>query len=485
MSSPPPLLLGLDVGSSRVKALLVDPEGRERRVAAVPSPFISTGQGVEATVDELLEAVRRAVSELDRDRDRVSGVGIAGVAESGAPLDGAGRALAPVIAWHDRRGEGVAARLRDRFGPALARSIGQEVRYVSSAAKLGWLLDHGVSGVARWLGVPELCLHDLSGESATEWSLAARTGCLDVGRRSWLPEVAEAAGFDVGVFAEVVAAGVEMGRVTGSAAERWGLPAGVPVTIAGHDHLAGVIGSGAQVHDLANSVGTAETVVGRSPTLPDVAEALEAGVAVTVFPGGDGWAVLASGARAGLAVSDAAEALGAPPEELDARAAEGRGVLDAPGLLESLRERRSPALPDGPAGAVWRTLLDALSVCTADAVERVAGLLGLPLRSGTQPPLRSGTQPPLRSGTQPPLRSGTQPPLRSGTQPPRLVVFGGGARSAPWLAAKAARLDVPVWRTEAREAVARGAALLGGVAAGWWPSEAAAPAARLEPQRPG
>jgi hypothetical protein len=139
-------------------------------------------------------------------------------------------------------------------------------------------------------------------------------------------------------------------------------------------------------------------------------------------------------------VNDAAEALGASPSELDTLAAEGDDILDAPDLLESLRERSSPALPDGPAGAVWRTLLDALSVCTADAVERVAGLLG---------------------------------------PPARLVVFGGGAGSEPWLAAKAARLDVPVWRTGAGEAVARGAAVLGGVAAGWWPSPGEAPAPSL------
>ncbi|HEX2192239.1 MAG TPA: FGGY family carbohydrate kinase [Acidimicrobiales bacterium] len=441
MTPPSSLLLGLDVGSSRIKALLVDHEGREGQLSSVPSPFATTAQGVEAGVDELLGAVRRAVSGLGPDRERVAALSVAGLAESGAPLDGTGRPLAPVIAWHDRRGEDVAERLRRRFGPDLAHRMGQQVRYVSSAAKLGWLLDHGVTGVSRWLGVPELCLHQLTGATATEWSLAARTGCLDVGRRTWMPEVADAAGFDVDVFAEVLAAGTEMGRVQRAAADEWGLPSGVPVTIAGHDHLAGVVGSGADPADLVNSVGTAETVVGRSPTLPDVRAALEAGLAITLFPGGDGWAVLASGARAGLAVNEAAETLGADPAELDAEAAAGHDTLDAPGLLESLRRRDPPALPDGPAGVVWRTLLDALSVCTADAVERVTGLL-------------PGAA--------------------------RLVVFGGGARSEPWLAAKTARLGVPVWRTAAGEAVARGAAVFGGVAAGWWSSPAEAPKPVLE-----
>lgn len=61
----------------------------------------------------------------------------------------------------------------------------------------------------------------------------------------------------------------------------------------------------------------------------------------------------------------------------------------------------------------------------------------------------------------------------------RMVVIGGGGRSAPWLRAKAAVAPVPVWRSSAFEAAARGAALCAGVAAGWWPDVDAAPAAPM------
>lgn len=437
-----PLLLGVDVGSSRVKAGLVGADGEETGSAAADTPFADTGEGVEASVGDLLGAVARAIAGLGDDRRRVTGVGVAGMAEAGAPLDRHGQALGPVIPWHDPRGEEVAARLDDRFGPDLALAIGQRVRPVSTVAKLGWLVDNGADGVSRWLGVPELVLHALTGAHATEWSLVARTGCFDIGRRAWLPDVAEAAGFDVSVFPDVLSAGVDMARVSPDGAGWSGLPIGIPVTLAGHDHLAGVVGSGAQAGDLANSVGTAETVVGRSAELPDVAVALDAGLAVTVFPGADGWAVLASGARAGLAIEAAAARLGHSPAELDQLAAgESPTPLDAPGLLDSLHRRDPPELPEGPPGAVWQTLLDALAVCTAEAVDKVTTLLG---------------------------------------PAPRLVVFGGGAASEPWLAAKAGRVPAPVWRSTAREAVARGAAVFAGVAAGWWSSPAAAPRPSLQ-----
>ncbi len=410
--------------------------GAEVGSASTAGPFVTRGSRTEATVDSLLEVVRRVLRGLGDDGlGRVVGVGVAGVAESGAPVGADETALAPIIAWHDRRGEAVAARLAAAFGDDLDRSIGQRLRYVATVAKLGWLVDDGL-GVGgpvgwHWLGVPELILRALTGAEATEWSLAARTGCFDVARRVWLPEVAAAAGFEVGVFADVMAAGEVMGRVSGSGSAWSGLPGGVPVTVAGHDHLVGFVGSGAGVDDLVDSVGTAETVVGRSATLPDIAAALAAGVSVGLFPGGDGWVALASAARSGQAMDAAAAALGQTPAELDRLvAAAGATVLDAPGLLDSLRRREPPALPAGDAADVWATLLDALASETAAAVARVTHVLG---------------------------------PRR------RLVLFGGGAVSDPLLAAKSRRIPLPVDRSPVTDAVARGAAHFAALAAGHLP----------------
>jgi len=424
------VLLGIDVGSSSTKATLVDAvTGAQLRSASSAGPFVTRGSRTEATVDSLLDLMRRVLRELGDDLlGRVVGVGIAGVAESGAPVAADGAALAPIIAWHDKRGEAVAERLTAAFGDDLDRAIGQRLRYVSTVAKLGWLVEHGLGDAPagwRWLGVPELVLRALTGAEATEWSLAARTGCFDIGRRVWLPEVAAAAGFEVGVFPSVMVAGEVMGRVTTAASAWSGLPAGVPVTVAGHDHLVGFVGCGAGVDDLVDSVGTAETVVGRSAALPDVDAALAAGVAVGLFPGGDGWATSASAARSGQAVDAAAATLGRSPAELDAMAA-GAAVLEAQGLADSLRRRRPPTLPAGDPADVWATLLDALAAETATAVTRVTSVVG---------------------------------PRQ------RLVVFGGGSVSQPLLAAKSRRIRIPVEGAPVTDAVARGAAHFAALAA--------------------
>lgn len=427
-SFPQPLpdgarLLGIDVGSTRLKAVLVDGTGAITELAVVSTPFAATARGVEMPVEDLEAALIRVLTTLSLEgRAGVAAIGIGGLAESGAPL-AAGRPCAPVIAWHDPRGEDVAARLDAALGDALAVRIGQRPRSVSSVAKLGWLVANGVDRVEGWLGVPELCVWLLTGDQVSDFSLASRTGAYDIGTGEWIPEVFKVAGLPGGVFVDPAAAGSVLARVGVAGARAFGVPAGAPVTLAGHDHLAAaesLAGPGAGGGPVAyNSVGTAESVLGFSAALPDRARALALRLAVSRRPAGVGWAVFAGAARAGLILSDLAVRLGGSPATLDA--------LDA---------------ADGGPGAAWHGELRALAERTADSADRLAGLLG-------------------PAG--------------------RIVAFGGGSRSRPWMRLKAGlSAPTPVFRADVDEAAARGAAMAAGVAAGWWATPGAGPAVPLE-----
>ena len=409
----------------------------------MPTPFAASADGIDMGVADLGRAIAAVVAALGAPREQVAAVGIAGIAESGAPLR-AGRPAGPIIAWHDSRGEETVASLEARFGTELPRWTGRRVRTVSSVAKLGWLIDQGLATPDRWLGVPELTLLLLTGAEATEHSLAARTGAYHVTERRFLPEViAHVLGWTepasaatpggssssegrvaAGLFPPVRAAGTAMGVVSAEAAARFGIPAGVPVTIAGHDHLAAGASLGASADDLLNSVGTAETVFRRSDSPPDIDKALASDLAVTLWPGGTSWGVLASAARSGVVLDELAATLGRSPAELDALAGSA-----------------------SDAGRRWSATLADLAGRTIAAGGRVAGLLG---------------------------------PHR------RLVVFGGGSRSRFWLEAKASAAGVPVLRSTLADAAARGAAVAAGVADGWWTSLSAAPTpSPLEPVPPG
>jgi xylulokinase len=422
------LLLGVDVGTTRIKAVAIDAMGTGRAEGAVPTPFATSTDGTEMSVADLGRALAGVIALLGPLRKEVVAVGLAGIAESGVPLR-SGRPLAPIIAWHDPRGEETVASLQDRFGADLPRWTGRRVRTVSSVAKLGWLVGRGLPEPDRWLGVPESALFLLTGAEATEYSLAARTGAYHVTGRRWLPEVvahvlgAPAAEHrrrypggepPAGLFPPVRESGAVMGRIGPEAAAGYGLPPGIPVTIAGHDHLAAAAGLDVRPDDLLNSVGTAETLVRRLDLVPDVDRALELDLAVTLWPGGAAWAVLASAGRSGMVIEALATELGVAPGELD-----GLG---------------------GPAAERWAETVGTLAMSTAAAAGRVAALAG---------------------------------PHR------RLAVFGGGSRSPMWLQAKASTAGVPVVRCSVTEAAARGAALAAGVAAGWWGSTTDGPTAIL------
>jgi len=406
------VLLGLDIGTSRTKAVLLDAGGREADAATVATPFVTTGGRVEMEVGALLRCVQEVLEGLGPARGQAVAVGIAGIAESGAPLDRGGAPLAPVIAWHDGRGAEAVGELERQFGPDLALRTGQPPNTKMTAAKLGWLAADGVGPVDRWLGVPELALRALTGAEATEHSLAARTGCYDVVARRWLPEVGAALRFSTEIFAPVRAAGSVMGRVSAEGAAWSGVAEGIPLTVAGHDHLAGMAGAGVAPDEVANSVGTAETLAARAATAPDMAAAPPNRAAVSVYPGGIDWAVMVSAVRAGPVIEEAAASLGLSPAECDA--------------LDPCDER----------GRIWAGVLAGLTARTVDAYRRLTGVIGPRMR---------------------------------------VVVFGGGSVSEPWLRAKAATFPVPVVRSPVTSAVARGAAIHAGVAAGWWPSEAEAP----------
>jgi xylulokinase len=274
--------------------------------------------------------------------------------------------------------------------------------------------------------LPEVIAHVLAGGLAEPERITHRYG----GQTARGSSASERA---AGLFPAVRAAGTVMGVVSEQGAAAFGLPAGIPVTIAGHDHLAAAAGLGAGPDDLLNSVGTAETLVRRLASAPDVERALELDLAVTLWPGGDAWAVLASGARSGLVIDALATYLGTDPAALDDLVADGFSDRPAPPGKPALPPGKMVALgqgievPDGSAGEMWIGTLGALARRTAAAAERVAALAG---------------------------------PHR------RLVVFGGGSRSPAWLQAKAAALAIPVVGCPVAEAAARGAALAAGVAAG-------------------
>ncbi len=433
----PGLLVGIDVGTTSCKAVVLDSDGEELALGRCRTPWTRVPTGAEIDPQALAAAALTAAAEAlaAAPRGSVAAVGVAGMAETGVLIDAAGRPVCPAIAWHDARGAAEAAELADALGSeAFAMRTGLPATFLCTASKLRWQLASvpDARRAVRWIGVPEWVARALGAAEVAELSLASRTGLLAIHDRRWWPDALAWLGVTEGFMAEPVAAGTSVGRV-GDA-----LPAarGAHIAIAGHDHLVAMVGAGAAADDdVLHSSGTAEVFV-RTVAAPvdrrTVAAAVAARVAVGwhVMPGR--WALISGTGLSGklasilelLGIDGDAErdALTAAAGDLAADASavrvEGLGGT-APLTLHGIAPGTRPA-------HVWRAALEAGAELCAATLAR-SDAVGGPHK--------------------------------------RLVATGGGVRGAAARAIKEARLGAIEW-SPVQEATARGAALLAGRAAG-------------------
>lgn len=194
--------IGLDLGTTSIKAVAFDADEVELANASVPTPTQRVATGAEYDADELWDAacgvLRLVTGSLRHSGHDVGAIATASMGESGVLLDGRGRPMLPVIAWFDRRTEAQAAAWTDRVGSEMtARLAGVSPRPVFGAMKMQWtrqLHPEVWTRGKRWLNMADWAAFRLSGEMATDYSLASRTMLLDVAGRRWSDELLEAAG---------------------------------------------------------------------------------------------------------------------------------------------------------------------------------------------------------------------------------------------------------------------------------------------------
>jgi sugar (pentulose or hexulose) kinase len=429
------LLLGLDVGTTAVKAAVIDADGHELAHGRARTPWQEVPTGAELDPGALLERTREAAREaIDAaPGGEIAASGVASLAETGVLLDAHGRPAVPAIAWHDSRGGAEAERLRRDIGdPEFATHTGLPISELCTLAKYAWMRAHrpeSERGV-RWLGVAEWIVRSLGGEEAAELSLASRTGFYDLQDQApWDAALRWAAAPD-GLMPDAVPAGTALGHADDS------LPraAGAVLTAGGHDHLAAAVGAGAAAEgDVLDSCGTAEAFV--RATAPVAAERIPGAVAAGISVGWhavEGRQALLGATWSGAALSRVLALLGVPVEERDAiesAALEADpGPLRVHGLDDSRLELGGIGLHASPAAA-YRAALEAVGLAGRDILDRMDAAAGSPAR--------------------------------------RLVVTGGWAEGEAAQAVKAAHLGA-FERSPTIFTGARGAAIAAGRAAGMW-----------------
>jgi xylulokinase len=244
--------LGIDIGTSAVKAVLVDEGEAVLAEAAVPLATSRPEPGrAEQDPEEWWRASERAVGMV-RSLARAGfaemrAVGLSGQMHAALVLDEADRPIRPAILWNDGRAVAECAEL-DRAVPDLATIAGVVAMPGFTAPKLLWLKRHEPESFARIRTVfaaKDYIRLRLTGEFATDMADAAGTLMLDEAARAWSPRLVAASGIDEDVLPKVLEGPAWSGMLRPEVLAEWGIGHQVVVAAGAGDVAAGAIGIGA------------------------------------------------------------------------------------------------------------------------------------------------------------------------------------------------------------------------------------------------
>ena len=261
--------LGIDVGTTAVKVLIVDDlgsvvgEAESPLEVSVPRPGWAE-QNPSDWWQGTVEAVRAACAQADI--REVESIGLSGQMHSSVVLDDADTVLRPAILWNDVRTTAQCRSISDTVGKTgLRRLVGNPALEGFTAPKLMWMRDEqpDLFDRVRTLLLPKDYVRLLmTGEKATEPSDAAGTLLFDIRRGCWSEEMIAALQLDPAILPPVLGSDDVTGELTPAAAEALGLRQGTPVVGGGADNAAAAVGSGVVAPGaMQTSIGTSGAVV--------------------------------------------------------------------------------------------------------------------------------------------------------------------------------------------------------------------------------
>ncbi|MEZ4863353.1 MAG: FGGY family carbohydrate kinase [Caldilineaceae bacterium] len=448
-----PLLLGIDIGTTNLKAIVFDTTGQSVAQAAVRTPTYYPQPGwayydAEEIWQATSTALRAVTSQIDA--RQIVGLAVASYGETGVPLDGTGNPTYHAIAWFDNRTAPQAAWLQAHLGlDAIFAATGCALQPIFTLCKLRWLFEHAPETMARtqrWLNMADYIAYRLCGVAATDFSLASRMLTLDLQQQCWATDLLQAVAIPPALLAPLQPSGTRLGAVLPEVATQTGLPPHAQVAVGGHDHVVGALGLGVTAFgDMLNSIGTAEAIflpIAQPVRDPEFGSR---GYSQGVHAAG-GYYALGGLYTSGASVEWFRENFGGSATYADLIA-------------------EAEAAPAGSLGAFFLPHLRLANPPYVDAKARGAfiGLrtdvkLGALFRA-----LLEGLAYEVRHSLEPLLQYIRLPHIE------RIYVAGGGAHNDLYTQVKASVLNHPLHVVSVAESTALGAAVLGGIGAGLYP----------------
>ncbi|CCN85238.1 putative Xylulose kinase [Vibrio nigripulchritudo SFn27] len=258
--------LGIDIGTSACKVVLLDENGNiiasQTQAYGFEQPFPGwVEQDPESWIQAATNATKRVLSKSGA--PSVSCVGLSGQMHGLTPLDSNFKVIRPAILWNDQRNKAESDAIHDHFGGAekLAESTSNQMLVGYTGGKILWMKNHEPDNYQKLrhvLNPKDYLRLILTGELATEVSDASGTGLFSVANRVWAWDVIDSLGIERSLLPSCYESSVISGKVSASAAQIFGIPAGTPVIGGGGDAVIQTFGSGVvRPGELQTTIGTA------------------------------------------------------------------------------------------------------------------------------------------------------------------------------------------------------------------------------------
>jgi xylulokinase len=239
----PPLLLGVDIGTSTIKAVLTTPEGRvtAESNSSYATAFQRPGWAEQNPADwweGTAAAVRKVLQTAGISPTQVMGIGVSGQGCAVTLIDEAGAVIRPAIIWMDARSEPQCAVLRQTCGDEIFRVNGKSPAPYNADPTLMWLAEHEPDSIHRAsssLTTTSYLTYRLTGERVMNVSDASILFAFDLAREDWSDSLIAAFGLPRQLYPRVAACQDVIGTLLPRAAEALGLPPGIPVIAGGED----------------------------------------------------------------------------------------------------------------------------------------------------------------------------------------------------------------------------------------------------------
>ena len=437
-----PHLLGVDLGTSYFKVGLFNETGALLGLSRLPLRAESPVPGqFEVAVPLFWQLLREGVAGVLHQAgiraDQIAGLSYSSQANTFVLLDRADRPLTPLVLWTDKRGDPLPEALAEfTRTDAYGRRIGFTGMTGGWApAKWRWFRENRREvwlEVRRMQTISDYFTFALTGQSVGDAGTASLLGLYDLTAGDWWPAALNAFEIDSAKLSQPLPPGKSCGVTSAAAAERIGLPAGIPFAVGSLDHHMAALGSGlGRLADVSISTGTVLAATTRVPEVlalpgcyhgPDFREGF---YRLAFDPKGAGQLEEYQRQYAPDLSLEQLVALAA-----EAPAAQTRATLGPPTSREAH-------------GRQMRYLLEKIAAAQRTLVRHAVA--GAPVQ--------------------------------------RVVATGGGARSELWLQIKADMLGVPVTAPASPERACLGAAMAAAVAAGIYRDLDEASAAMVQPGR--